>query len=146
MTSAEHQAALSRKLEGSLEEFDQRLAREAAELEKMSREAQARAAARGASTGGGESQAGGPAASPGGMAAGSEISEQAGGPSQETGTRSGRGAPSPDVVAARTPEDIGNGSGDDIVAQQLREAAVNEEDPELRAKLWDEYRAYKASH
>ena len=25
----------------------------------------------------------------------------------------------------------------------LREAAMNEEDPELREKLWDEYRAYK---
>ncbi|HEY7819876.1 MAG TPA: hypothetical protein VIG29_16765, partial [Vicinamibacteria bacterium] len=43
----------------------------------------------------------------------------------------------------RVPEDVGNGEDDDIVARQLREAAMREEDPELREKLWDEYRAYK---
>jgi hypothetical protein len=44
----------------------------------------------------------------------------------------------------RVPRDVGDGSDDDIVARQLREAAMKEEDPELREKLWDEYRAYKA--
>ncbi len=34
---------------------------------------------------------------------------------------------------------------DDIVARQLREAAENETDPELKAKLWKEYRDYKKS-
>jgi len=29
------------------------------------------------------------------------------------------------------------------VARQLREAAENEPDPELRERLWEEYRAYK---
>ncbi|MCH8847190.1 MAG: hypothetical protein IIC11_10750 [Proteobacteria bacterium] len=38
---------------------------------------------------------------------------------------------------------IPDGSDDDIVARQIREAAENESDPELQAKLWDEYRAYK---
>lgn len=33
---------------------------------------------------------------------------------------------------------------DDIVARQLREAAEAETDPELREKLWEEYRRYKA--
>ena len=42
------------------------------------------------------------------------------------------------------PEDIPNAQGDDIVAQQLREAAAAETDPDLRAKLWDEYKKYKA--
>jgi len=42
-----------------------------------------------------------------------------------------------------TPDDVGDGSDDDIVARQLREAAESETDPELREKLWDEYRAYK---
>jgi len=32
---------------------------------------------------------------------------------------------------------------DDIVARQLREAAENETDPELKEKLWKEYEAYK---
>lgn len=34
-------------------------------------------------------------------------------------------------------------SDDDIVARQLREAAEKETDPELKEKLWDEYRKYK---
>jgi len=42
------------------------------------------------------------------------------------------------------PEDISDGTDDDIVARQLREAAMQEQDPELRDKLWDEYRKYKA--
>lgn len=33
---------------------------------------------------------------------------------------------------------------DDIVARQLREAAEKETDPELKKKLWEEYRKYKA--
>jgi hypothetical protein len=32
---------------------------------------------------------------------------------------------------------------DDIVARQLREAAENETDPELKEKLWEEYEEYK---
>ena len=43
------------------------------------------------------------------------------------------------------PEDIGDGQDDDIVAQQLREAAIAEKDPDLREKLWEEYRRYKSS-
>jgi hypothetical protein len=43
----------------------------------------------------------------------------------------------------RVPSDVGDGSDDDIVARQLREAATKEEDPELREKLWEEYRTYK---
>jgi hypothetical protein len=34
---------------------------------------------------------------------------------------------------------------DDIVARQLREAAENETDPELKEKLWKEYEEYKKS-
>ena len=34
-------------------------------------------------------------------------------------------------------------SDDDIVARQLREAAENETNPELKRKLWEEYRRYK---
>ena len=42
------------------------------------------------------------------------------------------------------PEDIPDPQGDDIVAQQLREAAIAESDPGLREKLWEEYKRYKA--
>ena len=34
---------------------------------------------------------------------------------------------------------------DDIVARQLREAAEKETDPELKEKLWEEYRKYKSA-
>lgn len=40
------------------------------------------------------------------------------------------------------PDDIPLGANDDVVARQLREAAMREPDPELREALWDEYRAY----
>jgi len=52
------------------------------------------------------------------------------------------GAPGQDQNAA-IPEDIPDGNDDDIVARQLREAAMAETDPALREKLWDEYRRYK---
>lgn len=42
------------------------------------------------------------------------------------------------------PEDVPDPQGDDIVAQQLREAAIAETDPDLRDKLWEEYKRYKA--
>ncbi|MDA0978695.1 MAG: hypothetical protein O3B72_09070, partial [Proteobacteria bacterium] len=45
---------------------------------------------------------------------------------------------------ASIPDDIPSPQGDDIVAQQLREAAIAESDPALREKLWEEYKRYKA--
>ena len=47
------------------------------------------------------------------------------------------------VHAAARPE--GTPSTDDIVALQLREAAERETDPELKAKLWEEYDRYKGN-
>ncbi|MCW8126509.1 hypothetical protein OQE62_07970, partial [Microbulbifer halophilus] len=41
------------------------------------------------------------------------------------------------------PADIPDGDDDDVVARQIREAATRESDPELREKLWEEYRKYK---
>ncbi len=41
------------------------------------------------------------------------------------------------------PADIPDGSDDDVIARQIREAALNEPDPKLREKLWEEYRKYK---
>ena len=44
---------------------------------------------------------------------------------------------------SQVPPDLVDAKGDDIIARQLREAAMKEQDPELRDKLWDEYRKYK---
>ncbi|MCZ6853977.1 MAG: hypothetical protein O7G86_08655, partial [Gammaproteobacteria bacterium] len=43
------------------------------------------------------------------------------------------------------PEDIPDAKDDDIIARQLREAAMLETDPILREKIWDEYRRYKGA-
>ena len=45
-------------------------------------------------------------------------------------------------IKARTPEDIPDLVSEDIVAKQLREAALSEDDPALRDRLWEEYRLY----
>ncbi len=43
------------------------------------------------------------------------------------------------------PEDIPDAKDDDIIARQLREAAIQETDPILKEKIWDEYRRYKGA-
>ena len=50
---------------------------------------------------------------------------------------------SQEEIQARTPEDIPTTADDDIIARQLREAALAEDDPELRERLWEEYRKYR---
>ncbi len=43
----------------------------------------------------------------------------------------------------KLPEDIPPADNDDIIAKQIREAALAEPDPQKQAKLWNEYRRYK---
>lgn len=69
----------------------------------------------------------------------------------QTGRGNSRGSVGGGAVPSQTaeadipiPEDVGDGANDDVVARQLREAAMNERDPELREKLWEEYRRYVA--
>jgi hypothetical protein len=54
---------------------------------------------------------------------------------------SGRGGEGPSATDQRRRDY----DDDDIVARQLREAAENETDPELKEKLWKEYEEYKKS-
>jgi len=59
-------------------------------------------------------------------------------------SRSGGSAEIPqDTAKYPPPANIPSGSDDDVVARQLREAAMREPDPAVREKLWDEYRKYK---
>jgi hypothetical protein len=60
-----------------------------------------------------------------------------GGGTGSAGGRAGGGGPS------HVPADVGDGNDDDVVARQLREAAMKEKDPQLQEKLWQEYRDYK---
>jgi hypothetical protein len=71
------------------------------------------------------------------MAAASDTQE-----STESG--SGKISASGNVAEnGKIPEDIPPADNDDAIAAQIRVAAEAETDPEIRKKLWDEYRKYK---
>ncbi|MGB7905717.1 MAG: hypothetical protein WCF43_13545 [Steroidobacteraceae bacterium] len=93
-------------------------------------------AGEGSDTGAGASGTGGEGGQGGDVAAGSGT--QGGGGGVGGGAKGGGGP-------RDVPADIPDGRDDDIVARQLREAAMKETDPELRERLWEEYRKYKQS-
>jgi hypothetical protein len=64
-------------------------------------------------------------------------------PGKEVGTSQGRGSEQSAETASQTGQQEIETGYDDIVARQLREAAEKETDPELKKKLWEEYRKYK---
>ena len=43
----------------------------------------------------------------------------------------------------KLPEDIPPANNDSVLEAQIRQAAINETDPDTKAKLWNEYRKYK---
>jgi len=143
-------AALDRQLNASLNEFDAKLLKEMDEIrdessEKMRDLAQeaAEAAKRlrekgvDVNTSGSDSAEGSEeAATQGGETTQAEQGT-AGSKSESTDTadQGGQGSSREEQGRARTQDD-------DIVARQLREAAENETDPELKEKLWKEYDEY----
>jgi hypothetical protein len=159
MTAEDRRAEIDRRFDETFAVFDARMRKE---QEAVSQE---RASAGGGAAGGGTDPAGdggdgdpesaaggGPGeAEPGDGAAGG--AGEPGSPGEAAGTQSGsegggggvgggaKGGSGPNTV----PADIPDGSDDDIVARQLREAAMKETDPELRERLWEEYRQYKKS-
>ncbi len=82
----------------------------------------------------------------GGQEAGSQGSQAGGGSGSTSTERSGRDSDASDRDGANVaiiPDDIPiDGSGDDQVAEQIREAAMQEEDPAIRDALWEEYRKH----
>jgi hypothetical protein len=82
---------------------------------------------------------------------GISLGQQAGGgtPVSVANTSVSRQSPtagmSHEEIRERTPEDIPITVDDDIIARQLREAALTEEDPVLRERLWEEYRKYSGT-
>ncbi len=142
-TTDEQLADLDRQLNASLGEFDEMLLKE-----------QERIAAHQPRQGG----AGGSTASGGAAGFGRQQGGQ--GKGSKSGVQGGRagvaGRPAGTGVTASSPQGqarsgIVNGVGkdrlhadDDIVARQLREAAEKETDPELKEKLRQEYKKYKA--
>jgi hypothetical protein len=136
-TDAERAARLERELEESIGGFDEVLSEEQRQVASVGRNTE------GFGTGGGS----------GGGSGGISLGEQAAG---AAGSGSGgvaapasmRRPQSPieqmsdDEIRERTPDDIPVLVDDDIIARQLREAALAEDDPELRERLWEEYRKY----
>jgi hypothetical protein len=140
MTAAERRAVLDARLEAGYSVFDGMIL---GERERAQADADAAGSsvmgAGGAGAGGDGSEArnGSPviiASAEGATTGGGHL--PAGTMSRE-GDYSGQNQPTFPV-----PDDIPNGNDDDVVARQLREAAMREADPELREKLWDEYRKY----
>ncbi len=138
-TVDEQITVLDAELMTGLGEFDEMLLRE---QERVRAAAPMTDAAGGGGGGGGAGDAG---AAEGTEGAEGESGAESGG--------DGDGTPSYGHGAGRcaqrqgggqgTPPDIPDGSDDDVVARQLREAAEKETDPELKKKLWEEYRKYK---
>ena len=131
-TPEEGVAALDAQLFVGLGQFDELLLRE---QERIRIEAPMPSVAHG--TGGGESARAGAR----GRAAAETADASA--PREEADPGAGPGTPRRQERTETAPADIPEGSDDDLVARQLREAAEKEPDPELKRKLWEEYRRYK---
>jgi hypothetical protein len=131
-TAAEATATLESELFEGLGEFDEMLLREQERIRASAPQASANAA----SGGGGSGSEGGTTSDSGGTDAISGV---------ETTYGEGAGPGSPrTTVSSSAPPGTPDGHDDDVVARQLREAAEKEADPELKKKLWEEYRKYKA--
>jgi len=158
MTAEDKRAQIDRRFDETFAVFDERMRKE---QETISQERAARGSGSGSGPAGGavegeesgDGQSGegdegegmpgeGPEGA-GGDAGG--RGESAGGRSGEQGGGGGVGGGGPLGGAGpnTVPADIPDGRDDDIVARQLREAAMKETDPELRERLWEEYRQYK---
>lgn len=60
--------------------------------------------------------------------------------------REGAGQSAQDISSksnGKIPDDIPQVDNDSVLEAQIRNAAMNEPDPEIREKLWNEYRKYK---
>lgn len=141
MTAAERRAALDARLEVSFGVFDGMIL---SDRERAQAEADA-AGSQVMSTGGGQGagqENGGLESGEGSVAVASAPNSAVGGVMPAGGI--GREGDFSNVNAPTfpVPGDIPSGDDDDVVARQLREAAIHEPDPVLREKLWDEYRKY----
>lgn len=138
LTDAEKARRLNQELERQFAEFD--------ELMRREREASQQASV-GEGRGGGSTAAGGSGLDGEGGEPGTAMSETAMAnrpPPRSSGGSSGVPGSGDTDIPVEIPADIGNTRDDDIIARQLREAAMKEQDPVLREKLWDEYRKYKS--
>jgi hypothetical protein len=148
-TGQEKTDRMIEQLNGSLGEFDERLLREQDRVKSKRPAAESAGGsaggAAGDSAGGGsdgdETEEGNAADDNGQKKQGDKQAEQ---DRQPAGGESGSPSKSTSAHKSTAPKDIPDGRNDDVVARQLREAAEKETDPELKKKLWEEYRRYKS--
>jgi hypothetical protein len=142
MTPAEQVAVLDAQLEQGTGEFDSMILEEQANQRQTARERgptsapeteQASGSAGGGTGYGGSQPYGEGTADAGGYSTGGGMG----------GASGGGGSMPKNTAKYPPPADIPDGDDDDVVARQLREAAMREPDPAVREKLWDEYRKYK---
>lgn len=145
LTPAEQVAILDARLEQGTGEFDSMILEEQQEQRRTAREQTSSNQSES-----GQSGTGGSSGAPGGAGEGgmADAGGYGGGGGYSTGGGMGGAGGSGGDVPQNTakyppPKDIPSGSDDDVVARQLREAAMREPDPAVREKLWDEYRKYK---
>ncbi|MDH3372300.1 MAG: hypothetical protein OEM85_02895 [Gammaproteobacteria bacterium] len=133
-SAAERAARLGRELEKSIGGFDEVLQDEQREVASVGRSTEG--------FGGGVP---GDSDGDGGISLG-EQGSNSGNPVSVANSSISRESPidamSEQEIRERTPEDIPIMVDDDIIARQLREAALAENDPALRERLWEEYRKY----
>ena len=136
-SEAERTARLEKTLEESVGGFDEVLADEQREISTVGRNTEGFGGSGGGGAGSGRVGLG--KQSTGGIEGAGQVGEIAK-PQEER--RASVGDLSEEEIQSRTPEDIPELMSEDIVAKQLREAALSEEDPVLRERLWEEYRTY----
>jgi len=136
LTTAEQVAILDAQLERGAGEFDTMILEEQNSQRRTAREQAPTSVPSGSpssSGGSGSAYEEGGVADAGGYSTGGGMG----------GVSGGGGSMPKNTAKFPPPGDIPAGTDDDVVARQLREAAMREPDPELREKLWDEYRNYK---
>lgn len=136
MTEEEREQEWNESFDVALGEFDRRIARERIEIEQQ-QQAESGEDGKDSEDEPNGSGLGGQGAIPSEDAGDDDIAAiGSGGPGGRGQPHAGPKFPAP----AGTPD----GKDDDVVARQLREAAETEQDPELRKRLWEEYRKYKS--
>ena len=131
-SSADRMERLSKELDKSIGDFDEILMEEQREISSVGRNMEGF---------GGETRQAGK------IGLGEQEGNQASGGTISILNPEGRRAASieglsKEDIQTRVPEDI-IPIDDDVVGKQLYEAAVTEDDPILRERLWEEYRKYK---
>lgn len=140
-TSSEKTADLDAQLFSGISEFDEMLLREQQRIKSATPHT-------GDGEGGGDGSGDGDGGS-GEYEGEGEAGEGEGqvatgeGDSTDYDGSAGSGSTQPAGKGQPPPPGTPDGSDDDVVARQLREAAEKETDPVLKKKLWEEYRKYK---